>query len=74
MIHEGGVYERKVMKKKVVEDVIGAGGWENVDRTDGELLSCLSGRIRGWPVRWLEECLDDMGTGQNSEGGGKEKS
>ena len=50
MIHEGGVYERKIMKKKVVEDVIGDGGWENVDRTDGELRSCMGGRRGRWLV------------------------
>ena len=34
------------MKKKVVEDVIGDGGWENVDRTDSELLPCMGGSRR----------------------------
>lgn len=38
------------MKKKVVEDVIGDGGWENVDRTDGELRSCMGGRRGRWLV------------------------
>ena len=29
-------YERKIMKKKEVEDVMGgAGAWDNVDKTDG---------------------------------------
>ena len=39
---DGGVYERKNMKKKKdVEDVLGgAAAWENVDKTDG--LSCGS--------------------------------
>jgi hypothetical protein len=48
-------YERKYMKKKEVEDILGGkGAWDNVDKTEGM-------DIAGWKItrgRWLtrEQC------------------
>jgi len=48
-------YERKYMKKKEVEDILGGkGAWDNVDKTEGMVIA-------GWEItrgRWLtrEQC------------------
>jgi hypothetical protein len=41
-------YERKYLKKKEVEDILGGkGAWDNVDKTEGGFLQT------GWLVGWL---------------------
>lgn len=43
-------YERRPMKRKEVDDVMGGeGAWDNVDQTDGTFFSYPEGiRERGW--------------------------
>lgn len=42
-------YERKYLKKKEVEDILGGkGAWDNVDKTEGEFLQ--TGWLAGWPL------------------------
>jgi hypothetical protein len=49
-------YERKYMKKKEVEDILGGkGAWDNVDKTEGRAIPRAEVMIWG---RWLtrEQC------------------
>jgi DNA-directed RNA polymerase III subunit RPC11 len=44
-------FERKYMKKKEVEDILGGkGAWDNVDKTQGTLAAV---QLLAWKAYWL---------------------
>jgi hypothetical protein len=48
-------YERKYLKKKEAEDILGGeGAWDNVDKTEGTPLFCSSGG--GFERLMMEQC------------------
>lgn len=52
-------YERKYLKKKEVEDILGGkGAWDNVDKTEGTLLCFVWWRRRMARKSW-RQCLGE---------------
>jgi DNA-directed RNA polymerase III subunit RPC11 len=50
-------FERKYMKKKEVEDILGGkGAWDNVDKTQGTLAAV---QLLAWKAYWLVPEADD---------------